>query len=824
METLWQDIRYGLRMLARKPGFTAVAVLTLALGIGANTAVFSIVNALLLRPLPVEQPDRLVALIHGEEGIFAYSYSDYAYYRDHNQVFSGLAAYSVTVLVFGDGGQREIVAGEIVSSNYFSVLGVDAARGRTFLPEEGRVPGGHPVAVVSHNFWKRRFGSDPALLGKTIVLNGHRFTVVGIAPEGFTGAFPPVSVEFWVPLMMRSQVQPGVSEWLSDWRENWLMPIGRLKTGVKQEEAVAVIRTLDRQIEQAYPETDQRDNSNARPPWEVGDSRLVPLHGIIFPSLRRVIAPVTGIVMTVVGLVLLIACANVANLLLEQASVRRREMAIRLALGAGRGRLARQLLTESVLLALMAAAAALVLSLWTADFLMAFSPPSPWPVTFSANLGPDIVVLGFTLLLALLASLVFGLAPALQASNPDLVPALKDEATLTGRSSRWFGLRNLLVVAQVAVSLLLLITTGLFVRSLQSAQSIDPGFETEKGLFLPVGLSLQGYTEVRGREFYKQMKDRLRALPGVQTVGLTSHIPLRLWPSISRITIEGRAEPVVVRSAIVDSQFFPAMGIALVQGRSFSNLDQEKGPAVIIINETMAQRFWPGQDAIGKRFRMEGRTSSESFRQVIGVVRDSAYLRLGEDPIAFMYLPFSQMYLSKMIVVVRTASDPKGIVADVRREVQALDETLPVPNIKTLSEHMEFALGMPRIFATVVGIFGLLALLLAAVGIYGVVAYSVAQRTHEIGIRMALGAQRQDIFKLVVGQGMLLALIGVGIGLAASFALTRFLSSLLFGVSATDPVTFAGVALLLASVALVACYLPARRATKVDPMVALRYE
>jgi putative ABC transport system permease protein len=541
------------------------------------------------------------------------------------------------------------------------------------------------------------------------------------------------------------------------------------------------------------------------------------------------IGAVSGLLMAVVGLVLLIACANVANLQLARASVRSRKIAIRLALGASRGRLIQQMLTESVLLSLLGAAVGVLFASWTAKLVLAFKPPIPNPWTLTPDLSLDMRVLGFTLLMSLLTGVVFGLAPALQASKPELAPALKAEATTSGRPSRRLGVRNLLVIAQVALSLVVLITAGLFVRSLQNAQAIDPGFKTENGLVMSLDLSLQGYSEAQGKQFYRQLGERVEALPGVRSVSLASYVPLGPDDPTSLIAIEGREFPpdsdqIRVGTVIVDPQFFQRIGIPILRGRNFSNQDGEAATKVVIINETMASRFWPGEDPIGKRLRFVDPGELDPFRMVVGIVRTANYRNLGEDPRPVLYLPFSQQYSASMHLVIRSTTDPKRMIAPVRGEVQALDSNLPTQDVKTLTEHVELSLWPARSGATVLGIFGLLALLLAAMGIYGVMAYSVVRRTHEVGVRMALGAQGRDVLKLVMGRGVMLTLTGVVIGLAAASILTRWLSSFLYGVNATDPATFLVVSLLLSAVALLACYLPARRATKVDPMVALRYE
>ncbi|HXG68903.1 MAG TPA: ABC transporter permease [Blastocatellia bacterium] len=814
METLIQDLRFGIRRLLASPGFTFIAILSLALGIGANTAIFSLVNTILLRPLPVAQPEQVVAVnqvdLRNPSGFANFSYPNYVDFRDRNEVLSGMYAHRFVPLSLSRGGNNERVWGYLVSGNYFDVLGVSAFKGRLFSQEDDRAPGAHPVAVVSYGGWQRRFGSDPDLVGKTILLNGHTFTVIGIAPENFTGTELIFTPEIWVPMMMARQIEPG-SNWLERRGTGVLFAGGRLKPGVTAAQAEAALNVLSEQLAREYPSTNEDKGIQLTPP------------GLIIPQFRNSVISFAGVLMATVGLVLLIACANLANLLLARASARRKEIAIRLALGAGRLRLIRQLLTESVLLALMGGLVGLLLALWLVDLIAAFRPPIDFPLTIALQV--DYRVLGFTLLLSFATGVLFGLAPALQATKPDLVPALKDETGAAGyRRSR---LRNSLVVAQVALSLILLIAAGLIVRSLQHVQMIGPGFETERAIAMSVDPGLQGYTRERGQEFYRQLIERVEALPGVRSATLASYLPLGLNVNTNGIYIEGQpptrgAETPEALTSNVGPRYFETMGIPLVAGREFTERDKPDAPLVAVVNETFARRFWPGESAVGKRFSFS--REGGPFMEIVGVAKDGKYFSLGEAPAMFAYISLSQVHESSATLVVRTAADPQSLVAAIRREIQQLDANLPVFDVKTLDEHMSLSLFPMRIGAAVVGSFGLLALTLAAIGIYGVMAYSVSRRTREIGIRMALGAERRDVLRMIVGQGMKLASVGMGIGLLGALALTRLMSSVLYGVSATDVMTFTIVTLMLTLIVLLACYIPARRATKVDPMIALRYE
>jgi putative ABC transport system permease protein len=811
LETLWQDLRYGARMLLKQPGFTTIAALTLGLGIGANAAIFSVVNSVLLRPLAVAQQEQLVRI--GRHTSFP-NYRDLA---EWTQVFSAVAAHSVGMFNLGQGEAMGKVMGELVTGNYFSALGVPAALGRVFGTETDDAPGAHPVAVVSHGLWRRRFGGDAGLVGQTIVLNGRQFTVIGVMPEGFHGTWPlGWAPEIWLPVTMQPQILPGADRF-GDRGNPWLEVFGRMKPEVSPAQAQAAVSLATKRLAEAYP----KENRGLE------RTEVYPLSEVRGADFVRVIPIFLGLVTVIAGLVLLIACANVANLLLARAVLRRQEVAIRLAIGASRWRLIRQLLTESVMLALMGGAAGCLLAFWLTSLLRSFHPPTPVPIEINAML--DGRVLGFTLAVSALSGVLFGLAPALFASKLDLVPMLKDDRRGGGGRTARFSLRNLLVVSQVAVSLVLLICAGLFIRSLGQAQSLDPGFETERALTVQLDLEPVGYDEARGRLFYQQVIDQVERVPGVQSASLAQHIPLMLSRNSYVVAVEGSEAPggdyPEIDSNTVGPRYFETMGIPIIAGREFNRQDREGAPLVVVINEMMARRFWSGpQSALGRRLRFPGRDNSFTpYYEVVGVAKDSKYGSPGEEPKSYFYLSTLQNYRRSWTLHVRTMGEPGHLRSAVRDSILALDKGLLV-EVSAMRENLVTAFLPARVAAALLGLFGLLGLSLAVVGIYGVISYAASQRTGEIGLRMALGARARDILRLVIGQGLKLTLIGAGLGGAVALGLTRFLSSLLVGVSATDPLTFLAVPLLLTFVALAACWIPAWRATKVDPMIALRRE
>ncbi|MEK6301918.1 MAG: ABC transporter permease [Acidobacteriota bacterium] len=806
----WQDLRFGVRMLRKSPGFTLVAVLSLTLGIGANTAIFSLINTTLLRPLPIANPEQLVALNNSEENrrFPTFSYPNYKDFRDRNEVFSGLIAYQLAPISLSHDGINERLWGYEVTGNYFDVLGVNAVMGRLISPDDDAAAGASPVAVVSYKSWKQRFGGEPGIVGRDVIVNGRSYTIIGVAPQGFYGTEIISAPDLWFPVSMQEQLETG-NKWLDKRGVENLFVQGRLKPGVGTAQAQAALNDIALQLEREYPVENE-------------DKRVaLSAAGLFGNSFRGPVLGFAGLLMVVVGLVLLLACTNLANLLLARAADRRREIAVRLALGASRARLVRQLLTESLLLACGGGALGLLLAFRLVQMAVSFKMPIDVPVTI--DLYMDYRVFIFTCLISLATGVLFGLLPAWQATQTDLVPALKDEFSFGARRS-W--LKNSLIVFQVALSLVLLIGGGLMMRALQQAQTINLGFTPQGAGEVSFDLRLQGYDEARGRTFQKQLLERVRALPGVQSAGIADLAPVDLHFSRDRVFIEGQPLERLEKAPVVminrtSPGYFQAMDTRLVAGRDFTEQDDDKAPRVAIINETFARRFWPGEDPIGKRFSQGGPESPK--REVIGVVQDGKYAGLNEDPKPFVSRPIWQSYSGSTTVIVRGAGDQQRLIALLRSEVQQLDPSLPLAS-RTLIERMNLPMLPARLAATVLGGFGLVALALAAIGIYGVMSYTVAKRTHEIGIRMALGAQRADVLKLVIGQGLTLTLIGMAIGSLAAVALTQAMKALLFGVSATDPVTYVGVAVLLGAVALLACYLPARRASRVDPMVALRCE
>lgn len=822
MDSIWQDLRFAIRQFAKSPGVSAMALLALALGIGANTAIFSLVNGALLSPLPgVKDAERLVALERTQNGRvqFSFGYPDYVDYRDHSS-FAELAAHCATPLSFNNGA-TERLRGDLVSGNYFSVLGVTPAEGRLIAPEDDDQPGAHPVAVLSHGFWRRAFGADPEAVGRIIKLNGYDFQIIGVASQDFYGTEKGGSYDVWIPIKMQVQAMPRTlgRAWFNDRSAGWLGLFGRLKPGASIEETRLELTTISRRLEQEYPDTNT--------------GRSVSLFaGLGLDSEDRVsLRNFLTLLLAAVMLLLLIACSNVANLLLLRATSRRREIALRLALGATRGRLVRQLFTEGLLLSLLGGGSGLILAPWSAELIVAFQQPAYGLRGVSTSL--DARVLSFTALISVFTAFAFGLAPALQATKADLVASLKDGAPSSGHSRP--RLQNNLVVAQVALSLLLLIGAGLAVRTMRKALTTDRGFEGENMVLMSVDLTIRGYNESQGRAFYEELIKRVDALPGIISSSLAKTVPPNDWSDRLSIFLPGEEPPPEVIRARDDlglrvdanriaPHYFRTLGISVLEGREFTDQDRAGTTPVAVINERLAKRLWPGESAVGKLLSVPFWREPKAPVQIIGVVRDTKHRSLLEEMPFLVYLPELQEYDGRATLVARTAGDPSRLIPAVRGAVAELDRDLPVYAVKTMSEQIESTLWQQRMAARLIGVFGLLALLLAAIGIYGVIAHSVAQRTREIGIRIALGAGAGDVMRLILRQGFCLALAGVIVGVGAALALTRLMSSLLYSVSPTDPLTFAFSSMVLAAVALGACLVPARRATRVDPMIALRCE
>jgi predicted permease len=810
---LLDDLRNAVRLLLKNPAFAGIVVITLALGIGLNTAVFSVIDGLLLRPLPgTRAPNELVQLYRTHRGDVMFGSNSVPHYLDVRErsgdTFSGVSLWSFEAMSLAAGGRNERVLGVMVSANHFSVLGARAALGRTFVPAEDTGRRAHPVAVLSWSTWKGRFGGDPGVIGRSFVLNGRSYSIIGVMEKEFRGALPLLIPALWVPLSQLEDLRPGEGDRFTQRRNNAFDVIARLKPGVTLAQANEHMKALIAGLRAEHP--DDYDQS--------GINLVLQSDAGIHPTFKSAQVALSSVVMAVVGVLLLIACVNVANLFLARARDRAREMAIRLSLGARRSRLVQQLLTESLLFAGASGLAGVGLAWWVIS--LANRIRLPLDVDFSADLQLSPLVIGFAFGISLLTGLLFGLAPALQATNPSLIQALKGEAPAGRSRSR---ASKGLVVAQMALSIVLLVSAGLFLRDLQNATTIDKGFVAENLLIADLAPGLQGYNRARSEELYRRLRDELTTRPDVKAVGYTANVPLGLSENDAYVEIAGytpaRNENMSLQVTQVTPGYFDAMGIPVKEGRDFADRDDSTSVRVMVVNEQMAKTYWAGASPIGRTVKYGGKEHT-----VVGVVPTGKYQRLGEPPTPFYYLAQAQHWSEGMSIVIRTTGDPGQVASALRSAAAAFDGTLPVSDIRTMTKHLGIALMPARLAGAALGVFGLLGLVLASIGMYGVMAYTVSQRRREIGIRIAIGAAGRDVVGMIMRQGLSLVIVGAAIGVGGALAASRLLRGILYSPSVVDPVTFAGVPLLLTAVAALASWLPAKRASGVDPLEALRQE
>jgi macrolide transport system ATP-binding/permease protein len=820
MNGLFQDFRYALRQLRKDPGITAVVVITLALGIGANTAVFSLINGFLIRPLPVPSPGQLVALAIEEKnsplGALGFSYPEFAAFRqqagDSCEVFGQALAGSPGLTVDGHTDRVSMTA---VTSNYFSGLGVTPALGRLILPSEGERPGEPAVIVLGYSFWLKRFGGDPGVIGKQVRVDGKPVEIIGVVPKEFHGSFSPFELDSYVPLSTIFPSGAGSNLW-TDRNLRPILAMGRLKSGISLTQAQSLFDVISRRLASEYPASDRGFSVRVIP------ERL----SRPIPYANKPFLIISALFLVLSAIVLLLACTNVVNILMARASSRMREMAIRTALGGSRWRLVRQLLTETMLLAILGGAGGVFLGLW-ANQLSAFIRVPDMPLQLASRF--DWPVFTYAFAAVLFTAMLAGLSPALNASRADVNAVLHQGGNNNSSSAGRPRTRGDLMVAQVAGSLALLIVAGLFVRSLQHAEHMDLGFDPRHVLNVTLDPQENNYNEAQTKEFYRELESKIKALPGIESASLASSVPITSFPSKQRVFVEGQhLPPDHLPSPIlfdrVDADYFKTMDMPLLRGRGFSESDGEAAPLVAIVNQTMASQLWPREAPIGKRFSTKG--ESGPFGEVVGIVKDSKYQTVAEDSQPYFYVPIAQDFVSAQILQVRSSIAPRALISQIQQEIRALDPAMTIVDMRTMKESLEGGTGffIFRLGASLAAMMGTLGLILAIVGVYGIVSYAAIQRTREIGIRMALGANTLQVLGLIIGQGMRLVLAGILAGLLAAWLLTRTMTHMLIGISASDPVVYIGVSVLLSFVALLACWLPARRAAKVDPMVALRYE
>ena len=826
MHSFWQDFRYAGRTLGNSPGFTIIAIVTLGLGMAVNTTIFSVINGILLRPLPVPHAEQITVLAMKQDSaqnFQRFSYPDYLDIRQQAEVFSDVFAERLTLVGLTADKKGDHCVLSRVTGNYFSALGVQPAVGRLISPNEGQTPGANPILVLGYSYWQKRFAGDRSVVGKQVEINGHAVTIIGVTPKGFHGTYAIVDVDGFVPLSTtigsKGVAETSVQDTWTHREERTLNVLGRLKPGVSVTQAQAPLHVIAQRLAEQHPETNKGFTNIQAFPEKLARPE---------PDPDNTLPAVSTAFMVLAGLVLLVACFNIANVLLVRATVRQREMGIRAALGAGRGRLVRQHLTESLLLALLGGSAGLLLASWAAGFLSSLPLGTDLPLQFDFQADTRVYLFAFAAVL--LTGVIVGIIPAMRVVRNDINAVLREGGRGSSDGPRRHIVRGTLVVAQVAGSLLLLIVAGLFMRSLDKAQQIYLGFNPDHILDLTVDPEQIGFNETQGREFYRQINERISALPGVASVGQAFIVPMGVISANDPVTVEGHPaepgkQPPEVMYNPVSPTYFDTLRIPLISGRTFTDADSKEAPEVVVINQAMAAKFWPKENPLGKRFSTKG--PNGPFKEVVGVVQTGKYKNVIEDPPEpFYYVPIDQNYVSYRTIHVRTSVPPESLQRQIEAQVRELAPDIPISQVQTLSQALQGVNGFFffRFGAQLTATMGLLGLILAVVGVYSVVSYAAAQRTHEIGIRMALGANPRDILNMVLRQSIGIVAVGIAIGLAAAFAGTRAIANLIVGIKPTDPLTFVTVILLLAAIALAACWIPARRATRVSPLTALRYE